>query len=51
MIRGDDWPAWALDFIGLSFDDPLHAPAQVESFGFQFDGIRAIEPLGFLEFL
>jgi len=37
----------------LSFGAP-RAPAHVEvapEFGFEFDGIRAIEPLGFLEFL
>ncbi len=38
---------------GLPVVFPVHPRTRkmVESFGFQFEGIRAIEPLGFLEFL
>lgn len=38
---------------GLPVVFPVHPRTRkmVESFGFQFDGIRAIEPLGLLEFL
>lgn len=38
---------------GLPVIFPVHPRTRkmVESFGFKFDGIRAIEPLGFLEFL
>ncbi len=38
---------------GLPVVFPVHPRTRkmVESFGFDFDGIRAIEPLGFLEFL
>jgi UDP-N-acetylglucosamine 2-epimerase (non-hydrolysing) len=38
---------------GLPVVFPVHPRTRkmVESFGFELDGIRAIEPLGFLEFL
>ncbi|OPY48297.1 MAG: UDP-N-acetylglucosamine 2-epimerase [Methanosaeta sp. PtaU1.Bin016] len=46
-----------LELIGRGFSMPLVFPVHprtrkmVQEFGFELDGIRAIEPLGFLEFL
>ncbi len=46
-----------LELVGQKFELPVVFPVHprtrkmVTEFGFEFDGIRAIEPLGFLEFL